>query len=668
MKRNKRGWTKLCSVLIGTCLAFSTVSPAYAAQGASPAETLNSEEVERFADAFFERENVKALNIPGAMFVVVKDDKVLLQKGYGFADLESKTPVDPENTAFRIASISKSITATAVMQLVEQGRIDLDHDVQSYLGDIQLKNNTSSPLTMRHLLTHTTGFDKADPQGLSFDVKQNMSLDDYTKQHMPTIVHTPGEVYKYDNVASMLQGLIVQKIAKQPFHQYVDNNILKPLGMTNSSFVPNKQLRSKLATGYIEQNGTNLPFQPYTLMPDDMPHGGMVSTGSDMARFMMAHLNNGILGNARMLQKSSIQAMQSVQLAIHPELPIMTFGFEYAYQQAYNGQYVIGKLGDTPDFSSWMWLLPEQKVGGFIVANKNTDLRGMIFKAFMDHFFPKSETKQRTYLNPSKQELTRFEGLYSDLRVNYLITRIHAAEDGTLEMKNVVYRQKLRQVDSLLFEDETGALVAFKEGPDGAISYIYSQTYPIAYTVKRPEKKSFSDVPKHHPYAEYINGLHQLHIVNGEPGGTFGPDKPMTRAQFVLQFMTWLGIPAGKPTGRFIDLDGVPGAEFIETAASPQYGLIQGISTDRFEPNRWITRQEAAVILWKVLSILDKPSQEASLSGETDEWALEAVKNIVALKLYGPDIIKSSDGSVDYRSKEAMTRKEAAALMFLVGH
>ena len=667
MKRKKRLWTKLCSVLAGSCLAFTTALPAYAAPAANPAASLDAKEAERFADAFFKREDVKALNVPGAVFVVVKGDKVLLEKGYGYADLKTKTPVDPRQTAFRIASISKVFTATAVMQLAEQGKIDLDKDVQSYLGDIPLKNKTSSPLTMKHLLTHTSGFDQVDPQGFTFDVNQKTPLEDFTRQNMPNIVQPPGEVYKYDNVASMFQGLIVQKLTKQPFHQYVSEHIFKPLGMNDSSFVPTKELQSRLATGYVDNGDqANQPFPPYQMMPVDMPQGGMVTTGSDMSKFLIAQLNGGKLGNSRILEDKTLKTMQSTQLAIHPELPIMTYGYEFAQQQ--NGQYVIVKGGTTPDFSSLIWLMPEHKVGGFIVTNKNIDLRGLVFKAFMDHFYPKKESKPRAYLTPSKQELRRFEGLYSDLRIRYLVTRIEAAEDGTLEMKSVLYKKKLRQLDSLLFEDESGGLVAFKENPDGKISYYYSQSLPTAYTAKMPEKEPFADVPDHHPYAEYINGLHQLNIVKGDAGDTFGPDQPMTRAEFLMMFLSWLGISAEKTTARFTDLEGVPGADMIETAALPHYGLVQGNAANRFEPNRPITRQEAAVIVWRFHSKLGTPSKNANMAEGTDPWAEESVKNIVAHKLYGPEVLVTKDGKADYKSKQVMTRQEAAALIYLSSH
>nr|WP_242069438.1 serine hydrolase [Paenibacillus dendritiformis] len=229
--RNARCRQKIIALVAGLFLV-STLSPNIApvqalTQAASPTSKLqramNAQDVEAFADEFFARRDVKALGVPGALFVVVKDGKVLLQKGYGYADAEKKVPVDPEKTLFRIASVSKVFTAAAVMQLVEQGKIELHRDVQHYLGDIQMKNDIGSPVTMEHLLTHTTGFDVVDPpvgDSISYDLASEVKLEDYVKKWMPAVTRTPGEVYKYDNMASMLQGYIVQQVAGVPFKVY----------------------------------------------------------------------------------------------------------------------------------------------------------------------------------------------------------------------------------------------------------------------------------------------------------------------------------------------------------------------------------------------------------------------------------------------------------------
>ncbi|WP_246873871.1 serine hydrolase [Paenibacillus dendritiformis] len=670
--RNARCRQKIMALVAGLLLV-SMLSPNVApvqalTQAASPTSkpqrTMNAQDVEAFADEFFASQDVKALGVPGALFVVVKDGKVLLQKGYGYADAEKKVPVDPEKTLFRIASVSKVFTAAAVMQLAEQGKIELDRDVQHYLGEIQMKNETGSPVTMEHLLTHTTGFDIVDPpvgDSISYDLAEEVKLEDYVKKWMPAVTRTPGEVYKYDNMASMLQGYIVQQVAGVPFNQYMKEHIFKPLGMNDSHFLLTQELVPRLAVGYGPDNKA-APL--YNFVPNDMPHGGMVTTGSDMAKFMLAYLNKGKLGDRRILQEDTVNEMGTTHLAIHPKMPNMAYGFEYALQDDYNGQYVIGKGGAAPGgFTSWMWLLPEQHAGAFIVYNKSENLRDMIFKAFMDRYYPKQEKEKQAYLALTRDQLRRFEGVYRDVRISYLITRIHAAPGGQLVLENIMGKQTANPLDPLLFEDEHGSKIAFKANPDGSIAYMYSNADPTAWAEKLGTPERFTDIGDAPPYAEYIYGLHQLGIVKSKADGAFGPEEPLTRAEFVEQVMRWIGIPASKNAVLFKDIDALPEAGWIQSAV--EYGFIAAPGDQLFRPTEKITRQEAAAILFRVMLSMGAKPVEGATTGKTDAWAEEAVKFIAGMKLYGPEVSVSADGAADYKSKQAMTRQEAAALLYL---
>ena len=652
--------TVACAVVPAAASADSL--PQEKAAPVKSAAALDEKDIEAFADAFFKRPDIQAMGVPGALFVVVKDGKVLLQKGFGYANAEAKQPVDPVKTVFRIASVSKVFAATAVMQLVEQGKIDLKQDVQQYMGDVKLKNNTGSPLTMEHLLTHTTGFDVVDPPPgdmITGDLNAVTALKDYVVKTMPTVVHKPGEVYKYDNFASMLQGYIVEQVSGKPFHQYVNDHIFKPLGMNDSHFVLTPDMQSSLATGYNERNQ---PIPPYNTIPTDMPQGSMVTTGSDMAKFMLAQLNEGKLGEARILREETVKDMQSVHKAIHPKVPTMTYGFEFAFHHKLNNQYVIGKGGSIPGFNSWMWLLPEQNVGGFIVYNSSSDLRNRLFEEFMDRYYPVE--RQKTYLQPAKSQLARFEGTYRDLRISYLTTRI-TAQEGTLVLEDLMGKHTLKQVDPLLFEDEQGSPVAFQENKDGTIRFLFSKTNPAAWSEKLPMPDRFADVGKDHPYAAFIDGLHLLDVVQAGQDGKFRPDEPITRAEFAVWLVNWLGAVPAKGPSAFKDTADDPDAGKITTAFD--MGVVTGTEKGFFEPDRPIMRQEAAVMASRLSLLLGHPPKEAKLAGETDNWAADAVRNIVGHGFYGPEVTPSADGTVDYRSKQVMTRKEAAAVLYRLG-
>jgi CubicO group peptidase (beta-lactamase class C family) len=193
---------------------------------ASPtAPGLNdSQEFEAFVDNFFNKEMSKT-HVPGAVISVVKDGQLFFAKGYGYANLEKKIPVEADKTLFRVASISKLFTATAAMQLYERGQLDLDADVNKYLTDFQLDNPYSEPVTAARMMMHTDGT-TVRRIGLAARTEAEMEpLGDYLADHMPPIVWRPGQLYSYSSHSIALLGYVVEKISGTPFTEYIDKNI-----------------------------------------------------------------------------------------------------------------------------------------------------------------------------------------------------------------------------------------------------------------------------------------------------------------------------------------------------------------------------------------------------------------------------------------------------------
>ncbi|MEK3929717.1 MULTISPECIES: serine hydrolase [Bacillus] len=622
---------------------------------------LNPKDVEAFTNKVI-LEKMKKENAAGVALVVVKDNQILFQKGFGFSDKEKNTPIDPKKTVFRLASISKVFTASAVMQLVEQGKIDLNKDILNYMGGLKYQNNMGEPVTMEHLLTHTTGFDYVDPRPEDIHYQDNdyTMLKDYVEDNMPTVVRKPGDTYTYDNFASMLQGYIVQNLTNTPFYKYMAKNIFYPLEMHNSSFVMTNFIKEKLATGY-DAKGNAIPF--YQTRPTDMPQGSMFSTGSDVANFMIAQLNDGKFKNNQILQKETVEDMQKTKFALHPKYPNMTYGFEFFSPQSHNGQYVFGKGGNIPGFSSLMWLIPEHKIGVFVVTNKDSSaLPVEVFDDFMNQYFP--EKTKPEYLNPNEEELKKFEGVYRDLRLKNLMSHVNISE-GKLYVSDKAYgKQELKQIDPLLFEDEKGNYMAFKLHKDGTVKeMIHWNSGSSAVKLSEPER--FKDIDENHPYAKFINPLHQYEVLQANKEGNFTPESSLTRAEFAY----WLSqiayfTPPSKKEPVFSDVKNHPYAPHIQKLY--EIGILYEKEGEQFHPDRAITRQEAAWITWQYLKMLGAPSADATLKGETDEWAIESVKNIVGHRLVGPEVIYNEDGSADYLSKQSMKRQEAAALLFYV--
>nr|WP_255263249.1 serine hydrolase [Bacillus cereus] len=660
--RNKRMKTYFQRLIaVSVCFLLFFLGSNYSKAETVASITLNPKDVEAFTNKVIP-EKMKKENVAGVALVVVKDNQILFQKGFGFSDKEKNTPIDPKKTVFRLASISKVFTASAVMQLVEQGKINLNKDIVNYMGGLKYQNNMGEPVTMEHLLTHTTGFDYVDPRPEDIHYQENdyTMLKDYVEDNMPTVVRKPGDTYTYDNFASMLQGYIVQNLTNTPFYKYMAKNIFYPLEMHNSSFVMTNFIKEKLATGY-DAKGNAIPF--YQTRPTDMPQGSMFSTGSDVANFMIAQLNDGKFKNNQILQKETVEDMQKTKFALHPNYPNMTYGFEFFSPQSHNGQYVFGKGGNIPGFSSLMWLIPEHKIGVFVVTNKDSSaLPVEVFDDFMNQYFP-DKTKPE-YLNPNEEELKKFEGVYRDLRLKNLMSHVNISE-GKLYVSDKVYgKQELKQIDPLLFEDEKGNYMAFKLHKDGTVKeMIHWNSGSSAVKLSEPER--FKDVDENHPYAKFINPLHQYEVLQANKEGNFTPESSLTRAEFAY----WLSqiayfTPPSKKEPVFSDVKNHPYAPHIQKLY--EIGILYEKEGEQFHPDRAITRQEAAWIIWQYLKMLGAPSADATLKGETDDWAIESVKNIVGHRLVGPEVIYNEDGSADYLSKQSMKRQEAAALLFYV--
>ncbi|WP_088123267.1 serine hydrolase [Bacillus wiedmannii] len=648
-------------VAVSVCFLLFFLGSNYSKAETVTPITLNPKAVEAFTNKVIP-EKMKKENAAGVALVVVKDNQILFQKGFGFSDKEKSTPIDPKKTVFRLASISKVFTASAVMQLVEQGKIDINKDIVNYMGGLKYQNKMGEPVTMEHLLTHTTGFDYVDPRPEDIHYQENdyTMLKDYVEDNMPTVVRKPGDTYTYDNFASMLQGYIVQSLTNTPFYKYMAKNIFYPLEMHNSSFVMTNFIKEKLATGY-DAKGNAIPF--YQTRPTDMPQGSMFSTGSDVANFMIAQLNDGKYKNNQILQKETVEDMQKTKFALHPKYPNMTYGFEFFSPQSHNGQYVFGKGGNIPGFSSLMWLIPEHKIGVFVVTNKDSSaLPVEVFDDFMNEYFP--DKIKPEYLNPNEEELKKFEGVYRDLRLKNLVSHVNISE-GKLYVTDKVYgKQELKQIDPLLFEDEKGNYMAFKLHKDGTVKeMIHWNSGSSALKLSEPER--FKDVDENHPYAKFIDPLHQYEVLQANKEGNFTPESSLTRAEFAY----WLSqiayfTPPSKKESVFSDVKNHPYAPHIQKLY--EIGILYEKEGEQFHPDRAITRQEAAWVTWQYLKMLGAPSANATLKGETDDWAIESVKNIVGHRLVGPEVIYNEDGSADYLSKQSMKRQEAAALLFYV--
>ncbi len=308
--------------------------------------------------------NMKQYSVPGSVLAIVKDGRILAAKGYGYADVEMKTAPDPDGTAFRIASVSKILTVNAVMQLVEQGKLDLDADINQYLKGFKVPDAFGKPITLRDILTHTSGFDEPADYGFAFnDLNKSIPLADIMRLSMPARIRAPGEVTQYSNYAVSLAGLIVENVSGLHFEEYMRKNIYEPLGMKNSSFVLDDSVMSRLAKCYVLSGG-QYRQHPYVQI-GVRPSGSMSSTARDMALFMLSQLNNG--GVSPILRQETLKQVQTQQFADFPGFEGYCFGY---YHTAAGG---LEHMGSLNSFNAYLLIVPEKNIGVFWATNRGSD-------------------------------------------------------------------------------------------------------------------------------------------------------------------------------------------------------------------------------------------------------------------------------------------------------
>jgi len=353
-------------------------------------------------------------DIAGAVVVIVKDGKVLTQRGYGYANIAARTKVDPATTLFRVGSTSKLFTWTAVMQLVEQGKIDLDTDVNRYL-DFEIPPFQGKPITLRNIMTHSAGFEDVMKGGFSYSGDVD-PLGVVVKQLLPKRVFAPGTTPAYSNYATALAGYIVERVSGVEFDTYIERNIFQPLGMDHSSFrqpLP-ASLAPFMATGYPRASAEPKPFELISVPPA----GSLSMSGADGAKFMIAQLNNG----AGLMSPETAKIMHKPAYGALPGLDRMALGF---YEQRINDVQAIAHGGDLLNFHGYLWLFPDKNTGLLIEMNSTGEdgaadrIRQALFEQFADRYFPAANDKPPVELPTAAEHARMLAGSYFNSRSQF---------------------------------------------------------------------------------------------------------------------------------------------------------------------------------------------------------------------------------------------------------
>ncbi|MDQ2832571.1 MAG: beta-lactamase family protein [Acidobacteriota bacterium] len=470
---------------------------------ASAPAAMTAEDVAAFLDGVVPLQ-LKRENLAGAVVLVVKDGKVLYSKGYGYSDVKTQTPMSADENLVRVGSVSKLFTWTAVMQLVEQKKINLDEDVNTYL-DFKIPATYPKPITMRNLMTHTAGFEEVIQDLIGDNPKQIIPLGTYLKQHLPERVFAPGSTPAYSNYGATLAGYIVQRVSGMPFDDYVEKNIFEPLQMQHATFrqpLP-ENLAPMLSHAY---NLASEPAKPFEIVVP-APAGSVSATAENMSHFMLAHLQGGTYNGKRILGQDTANLMHSRQYAPNPAVNGMCLGF---YEEKRNGQHIIGHGGDTNYFHSDLHLMLDAGVGFFVSYNSRgsgeISPRTALWEQFLDRYFPYTVPAAHPPANAVddaklvagqyRASRSAFTTVLSFIQLAGQLT-VSATPEGDIltdDFKTLSGQPKRWQEIAPLVYREVGGqdLIAFNRNPEGGLRASIDFPFEVFDRVSFVDGKSFN--------------------------------------------------------------------------------------------------------------------------------------------------------------------------------
>lgn len=444
---------------------------------------------------------IKQADIAGAVVSVVKDGRVLVERGYGYSDVDNERPMDPEHTLVRPGSISKLFTWTALMQLVEQGKVDLDADVNQYL-DFKIPPYDGKPVTVRNLMTHTGGFEETLKHLIGEEGQPMPGFDAILKEWVPTRIFPPGTMTAYSNYGCALAGYIVQRVSGEPFNDYVAKYIFAPLGMTSTTFeqpLP-QSMKPRMSAGYQFASQKSHKFE----LVGPAPAGSSSTTAADMARFMIAHLQDGRFGDAQILKPETAQLMHGTPLTILPHGNRMLLGF---YESNLKGRRMIAHGGDTEWFHSDMNLFLDHGVGLFVSFNSlgkdgaAHPLRATLLEEFADRYFPVDAPKPKPLERKVADEHAamiaghyissrRVETTFMSLLTLASEEKVFANDDGTISTSLMLSPTgeplRWREIEPFLWQQVHGREVLIGEVKDGKVWRFSIGAYAPIMLFERP--------------------------------------------------------------------------------------------------------------------------------------------------------------------------------------
>ena len=416
-------------------------------------------------------------NTTGIGYAIVQDGELITTKGHGLANIDENRPFS-SNTSFRIASVTKLVTATAVMQLHSKGLIDLHRDIRNYLPDFNYKSIEGDSVTLQNLLTHTAGFEDKNLERRTHDASKQIPLKEYLYNEMPERVTKAGETFAYSNHGLALAGLIVEEVSGKVYEDFIQTELLSPLQMAHSTFDVSKATDFAMSYQKESQQWKPVPFDYIKTKPASM----LISTAEEMAKFMNFHLQTSSKNDGSLISNSSFAEMHSQQFTHHPQLPGVAVSFFEAHQ---NGLRLLRHGGTATNYGNFLCFITEKGIGIFITHNGGDEsLSKEMVQQFIHRFFP-STYSEPTWNKNTTTDLSEINGEYVMNRfshstiekLNLLFTykvKIEATEDSCISL----WGQEFREIAPLLFENTNeNWKIGFGKNRKGDIGWFYNENF-----------------------------------------------------------------------------------------------------------------------------------------------------------------------------------------------
>jgi CubicO group peptidase (beta-lactamase class C family) len=413
----------------------------------------------------------------GGLTVSVVNGDDVFTSGYGHAFRSEDVPVRADETLFRVGSVSKVVTWTAAMQVVDRGRIAPDAPVDDHLDTVDIPQTYDEPITLEHLATHTPGIEVRGRGDSVRDPEYVRPLAESVSTDVPARVRPPGELPQYTNYAAALTGQLIADITDQRFGSFVTENVFEPLGMSNSTFRP-------APPALVPAEDTDVE-EVVSFYSDVAPASGLHTTGADMARLLRAHLNGGVVNGERILSERAVEEMHRQWYTPHERVDGMAFGL---FEESHGDTRLVRHGGGVPQFACEFALLPEDGSGLFVVAHgeEASEAKQEVVDTLLEQFAPVDSSEERRTPDGMPERADELSGRYRSVNTTDNTTAeklvfgvltgqpidVRVADDGRLITEQGDSTDEWVEAEPLVFEHvEEDATLLFREN-DGTVTHL----------------------------------------------------------------------------------------------------------------------------------------------------------------------------------------------------